>query len=186
MTTLTQLLCVRDLLLCYLHKLGLVTYCAFCLVRNLSLQFEGELSVTLLCLQMIEKLAVKVKRQADDSNAPQSRSLVYRRNLFHDESIRPRSQPGDSKDTGEVTLVSEMGIQGLLPMLKEIQRPIHVKEWKGKTLAVDAYVRLDRLFNGLTPAHGDMGHFGAGWEGPESWTEDASGAWRSLGARTAL
>ncbi|KAK4704526.1 exonuclease 1, partial [Phenoliferia sp. Uapishka_3] len=37
-----------------------------------------------------------------------------------------------------------MGIQGLLPMLKDIQRPIHVKEWKGKTLAVDAYVWLHR------------------------------------------
>lgn len=34
-----------------------------------------------------------------------------------------------------------MGIAGLLPMLKDIQRPIHVKEWSGKTLAVDAYVR---------------------------------------------
>lgn len=34
-----------------------------------------------------------------------------------------------------------MGISGLLPLLSEIQKPSHVKEWKGKTVAVDAYVR---------------------------------------------
>ncbi|KAL8278126.1 hypothetical protein RQP46_009450 [Phenoliferia psychrophenolica] len=33
---------------------------------------------------------------------------------------------------------------GLLPMLKDIQRPVHVREWHGKTLAVDAYVWLHR------------------------------------------
>lgn len=33
-----------------------------------------------------------------------------------------------------------MGIQGLLPLLKEISTPIHIKQWKGKTVAVDAYV----------------------------------------------
>ncbi|SCV74311.1 BQ2448_6743 [Microbotryum intermedium] len=37
-----------------------------------------------------------------------------------------------------------MGIQGLLGMLKEIQTPTHVSEYKGKTLAVDAYVWLHR------------------------------------------
>ncbi len=35
---------------------------------------------------------------------------------------------------------SVQGISGLLPMLKEISNPIHIKEWKGKTLAVDGYV----------------------------------------------
>ena len=34
-----------------------------------------------------------------------------------------------------------MGISGLLPMLKDIQRRVHVKEYAGKRLAVDAYVR---------------------------------------------
>ena len=33
-----------------------------------------------------------------------------------------------------------MGIQGLLPLLKEISNPIHINQYKGKTLAVDAYV----------------------------------------------
>ncbi|BGP55305.1 hypothetical protein JCM8202_000618 [Rhodotorula sphaerocarpa] len=37
-----------------------------------------------------------------------------------------------------------MGIGGLLPLLKEIQRPCHVKEWKGKRVAVDGYVWLHR------------------------------------------
>ncbi|GAA5928369.1 uncharacterized protein JCM15063_003860 [Sporobolomyces koalae] len=37
-----------------------------------------------------------------------------------------------------------MGISGLLPLLKEIAKPCHVKEWKDKTLAVDAYVWLHR------------------------------------------
>ncbi|GAA5870805.1 hypothetical protein JCM1840_006809 [Sporobolomyces johnsonii] len=37
-----------------------------------------------------------------------------------------------------------MGISGLLPLLKEIATPTHVKEWSGKTLAVDAYVWLHR------------------------------------------
>ncbi|KAL7341578.1 PIN domain-like protein [Rhodotorula toruloides] len=37
-----------------------------------------------------------------------------------------------------------MGISGLLPLLSEIQKPSHVKEWKGKTVAVDAYVWLHR------------------------------------------
>lgn len=33
-----------------------------------------------------------------------------------------------------------MGIGGLLPLLKEIQKPCHVKEWAGKRVAVDSYV----------------------------------------------
>ncbi|KAI5477622.1 exonuclease 1 [Pseudohyphozyma bogoriensis] len=37
-----------------------------------------------------------------------------------------------------------MGIQGLLPMLKEVQTPMHIKEWKGKKVAIDAYVWLHR------------------------------------------
>ncbi|GAA5997792.1 uncharacterized protein JCM10292_006818 [Rhodotorula paludigena] len=37
-----------------------------------------------------------------------------------------------------------MGIGGLLPLLKEIQRPARIEEWKGKTVAVDAYVWLHR------------------------------------------
>ncbi|BGP15941.1 hypothetical protein JCM10213_003628 [Rhodosporidiobolus nylandii] len=37
-----------------------------------------------------------------------------------------------------------MGIGGLLPLLKEIQKPCHVREWAGKTVAVDAYVWLHR------------------------------------------
>ncbi|BGP24345.1 hypothetical protein JCM10295v2_003255 [Rhodotorula toruloides] len=32
-----------------------------------------------------------------------------------------------------------MGISGLLPLLNEIQKPSHVKEWSGKRVAVDAY-----------------------------------------------
>ncbi|GAA6027562.1 hypothetical protein JCM8097_007924 [Rhodosporidiobolus ruineniae] len=37
-----------------------------------------------------------------------------------------------------------MGIGGLLPLLKEIQKPTHAREWAGKTLAVDAYVWLHK------------------------------------------
>jgi len=33
-----------------------------------------------------------------------------------------------------------MGIGGLLPLLKEIQHAAHVREWAGKTVAVDGYV----------------------------------------------
>ncbi|RUP44579.1 PIN domain-like protein [Jimgerdemannia flammicorona] len=35
-----------------------------------------------------------------------------------------------------------MGITGLLPLTKSIQFNIHVKEYAGKTVAVDAYVWL--------------------------------------------
>ncbi|KAH9823356.1 hypothetical protein DFH28DRAFT_1092167 [Melampsora americana] len=41
-----------------------------------------------------------------------------------------------------------MGIQGLLPFLKSIQRSSHIKEWAGKTLAIDAYVWLHRAAYG--------------------------------------
>ena len=37
-----------------------------------------------------------------------------------------------------------MGIQGLLPLLSQIHKPIHIKEWKGKKIAIDAYVWLHR------------------------------------------
>ncbi|GAA5825534.1 hypothetical protein JCM11251_000275 [Rhodosporidiobolus azoricus] len=37
-----------------------------------------------------------------------------------------------------------MGIGGLLPLLKEIQKTAHVMDWKGKTVAVDSYVWLHR------------------------------------------
>ncbi|KAF3926745.1 hypothetical protein ABW21_db0206639 [Orbilia brochopaga] len=37
-----------------------------------------------------------------------------------------------------------MGINGLLPVLKSIQQPTHIKHWKGQTVAVDAYGWLHR------------------------------------------
>ncbi|KNZ62204.1 uncharacterized protein VP01_12g5 [Puccinia sorghi] len=37
-----------------------------------------------------------------------------------------------------------MGIQGLLPFLKSIQRDSHIRNWAGKTLAIDGYVWLHR------------------------------------------
>lgn len=37
-----------------------------------------------------------------------------------------------------------MGIQGLLPLLKDIQKSVHVSSYAGKTLGVDAYVWLHR------------------------------------------
>ncbi|KAK9390639.1 hypothetical protein V1515DRAFT_591033 [Lipomyces mesembrius] len=37
-----------------------------------------------------------------------------------------------------------MGISGLLPILKSIQQPAHVKEFAGQVIAVDAYVWLHR------------------------------------------
>ncbi|GMK55734.1 hypothetical protein CspeluHIS016_0207900 [Cutaneotrichosporon spelunceum] len=37
-----------------------------------------------------------------------------------------------------------MGIQGLLPLLKEVQQPRHISDFQGKTLAVDAYVWLHK------------------------------------------
>lgn len=37
-----------------------------------------------------------------------------------------------------------MGIQGLLPLLKPIQKQKHLSEFAGQTLAVDAYVWLHR------------------------------------------
>jgi exonuclease-1 len=37
-----------------------------------------------------------------------------------------------------------MGISGLLPLLKSVQKPTHLSELAGKTIAVDAYVWLHR------------------------------------------
>ena len=37
-----------------------------------------------------------------------------------------------------------MGIAGLLPLLKDIQRDSHVEAYRGKTLGIDAYVWLHR------------------------------------------
>ncbi|KAI9101265.1 PIN domain-like protein [Phlyctochytrium arcticum] len=37
-----------------------------------------------------------------------------------------------------------MGIQGLLPFLKDIHRPVHLRNYSGQTLAVDTYVWLHR------------------------------------------
>ncbi|KAM0749596.1 PIN domain-like protein, partial [Meredithblackwellia eburnea MCA 4105] len=37
-----------------------------------------------------------------------------------------------------------MGIQGLLPLLKSVSNPGHIKDWKGKTIAVDTYVWLHK------------------------------------------
>jgi hypothetical protein len=37
-----------------------------------------------------------------------------------------------------------MGIPGLLPALASVTRPAHVQEYKGQTVAVDAYVWLHR------------------------------------------
>jgi len=37
-----------------------------------------------------------------------------------------------------------MGISGLLPLLKSVQKPTHLSELAGKTIAIDAYVWLHR------------------------------------------
>lgn len=37
-----------------------------------------------------------------------------------------------------------MGISGLLPLLKPIQRSIHIREYRGKTVGVDAYSWLHK------------------------------------------
>lgn len=37
-----------------------------------------------------------------------------------------------------------MGISGLLPLVRDIERPAHVRELRGRTVAVDAYVWLHR------------------------------------------
>jgi exonuclease-1 len=44
-----------------------------------------------------------------------------------------------------------MGISGLLPLLKSIQRPRHLSEFAGQTVAVDAYVWLHRGAYGCAP-----------------------------------
>lgn len=40
-----------------------------------------------------------------------------------------------------------MGVSGLLNALKSIQRPCHLRDFSGKTLAVDAYGWLHRGAN---------------------------------------
>lgn len=37
-----------------------------------------------------------------------------------------------------------MGIQGLLPLVKSIEKPVHLKDYAGMTLAVDGYVWLHK------------------------------------------
>ncbi|KAG0259207.1 Rad2 nuclease [Mortierella polycephala] len=37
-----------------------------------------------------------------------------------------------------------MGIQGLLPLLKSIEKPVHLKDYAGQTLAIDGYVWLHK------------------------------------------
>lgn len=37
-----------------------------------------------------------------------------------------------------------MGIQGLLPLLKDVQTPTNVSQYKGQTLGIDGYVWLHR------------------------------------------
>lgn len=37
-----------------------------------------------------------------------------------------------------------MGIQGLLPLLKDIQEPIHLRDFAGKSVGVDGYVWLHK------------------------------------------
>ncbi|KAF9113701.1 Rad2 nuclease [Mortierella sp. AM989] len=37
-----------------------------------------------------------------------------------------------------------MGIQGLLPLLKSIEKPVHLRDYAGQTLAVDGYVWLHK------------------------------------------
>ncbi|KAL1925794.1 uncharacterized protein VTP21DRAFT_677 [Calcarisporiella thermophila] len=37
-----------------------------------------------------------------------------------------------------------MGIQGLLPLFKSIQRPVHIKDYAGQTVAIDGYVWLHK------------------------------------------
>lgn len=37
-----------------------------------------------------------------------------------------------------------MGIAGLLPLLKSVQKPTHLSQLAGKTIAVDVYVWLHR------------------------------------------
>src|SRR5690554_5550306 len=37
-----------------------------------------------------------------------------------------------------------MGIQGLLPLLRSIEKPVHLKDYAGQTLAIDGYVWLHK------------------------------------------
>ena len=44
-----------------------------------------------------------------------------------------------------------MGISGLLPLLKDIHATKHLSDYKGMTVAVDAYVWLHRGTYGCAP-----------------------------------
>ncbi|MBW0498519.1 hypothetical protein O181_038234, partial [Austropuccinia psidii MF-1] len=62
---------------------------------------------------------------------------------------RRHSSSVSSFGSGRFLLASKlsiliMGIQGLLPFLKSIQRESHLKKWAGHTFAVDGYVWLHR------------------------------------------
>ena len=61
---------------------------------------------------------------------------------FH--QLQQHSKVGYSICTVRSTLRPTMGIQGLLPLLKDIQTPVHVSSYAGKTLGIDAYVWLHR------------------------------------------
>jgi exonuclease-1 len=37
-----------------------------------------------------------------------------------------------------------MGIKGLLPLLKEIQKPTNLEAYRGQSIAVDAYIWLHK------------------------------------------
>lgn len=37
-----------------------------------------------------------------------------------------------------------MGIQGLLPLVKSIEKPVNLKDYAGMTLAIDGYVWLHK------------------------------------------
>lgn len=37
-----------------------------------------------------------------------------------------------------------MGVSGLLPALRDVTRPVHVSEYRGQAVAVDAYCWLHR------------------------------------------
>jgi exonuclease-1 len=41
-----------------------------------------------------------------------------------------------------------MGISGLLPLLKSIQKPVHLSEYAGQTLAIDGYCWLHKAAYG--------------------------------------
>ena len=48
-----------------------------------------------------------------------------------------------------------MGIQGLLPVLEEIQEHKHISDYKGKTVAIDSYCWLHKAMYHLNFGEGD-------------------------------